>query len=420
MHSLAEISAYQRVSDRCDHGIEINCCESARNDDRKGRSLDHRGALRAIDRARVPRYCGFFTIATSDIRQQAVNTSEIISPARAYPEVKYAEVGPIAVHLPQRVETNEQLQAEFPNWDMKLISSKTGIHARHIAADDECASDLGVAAAQKLFREHDIDPQSIDFLLLCTQTPDYPLPTTACLMQERLGLRTDIGALDFNLGCSGFVYGLSLADGLIRSGAAKNVLLVTAETYSKYIHPTDRSLRTIFGDGAAATLVQAVDEPTLAAFQFGTDGSGADTLLVTEGGARQKEMAHQPRHRQRWPSQLYMDGPSLINFTVGAIPQLVENILDSAGLKRDQIDLFLFHQATYKMLSQLQERIGLDEERLPIVLKNYGNTVSSTIPIMIDDLRRDGRLRQGMQNMLIGFGVGWSWAGCVWKETWQK
>ena len=132
--------------------------------------------------------------------------------------MKHASVGPIAVHLPELIETNDQLQQEFPNWDLELIASKTGINARHIAAKDECSSDLGVAAAQKLFQEHDIDPQDVDFLLFCTQTPDYPLPTTACLMQERLGLRTSCGALDFNLGCSGFVYGLAMADGLMRTG----------------------------------------------------------------------------------------------------------------------------------------------------------------------------------------------------------
>jgi 3-oxoacyl-[acyl-carrier-protein] synthase-3 len=333
--------------------------------------------------------------------------------------VKYAAIGPIAVHLPERVETNEQLQAEFPDWDMELIGSKTGIRARHIAAPDECASDLGVAAVQKLFQLHDVDPQSIDFLLLCTQTPDYPLPTTACLMQERLGLPTRVGAIDFNLGCSGFVYGLALADGLIRGGAARRVLLVTAETYSKYIHPTDRSLRTIFGDGAAATLVEAAESPTLSAFQFGTDGSGADTLIVNQGGARPSQGAIQPRHRHRWPSALYMDGPSLISFTVAAVPQLVDNILRAARLRRDQIDFYLFHQATAKMLEQLRESLELDERRLPIQLADYGNTVSSTIPILIDELRRKGTLKAGTRNMLIGFGVGWSWAGCVWNEAWK-
>jgi 3-oxoacyl-[acyl-carrier-protein] synthase-3 len=209
-----------------------------------------------------------------------------------------------------------------------------------------------------------------------------------------------------------------LADGLIRTGAVKRVLLVTAETYSKYIHPTDRSLRTIFGDGAAATLITAAPRPTLTSFHFGTDGKGADTLLVNKGGARRPEDAHRPRHRQRWPSDLYMDGPSLMSFTVGAIPQLVEEVLHDAGLTRDSIDLYLMHQATCKMLQQLQIRLGLDDARLPIQLEQIGNTVSSTLPILIRDLRLQGRLKHGMRNLLVGFGVGWSWAGCVWEETW--
>lgn len=328
--------------------------------------------------------------------------------------MKYGAIGPIAVHLPERVETNDELQAQFPGWDIPLIHEKTGISRRHIAAEGECASDLGVAAANKLFVESDIDPGSIDFLLLCTQTPDYALPTTACLMQERLGLRTSVGAIDFNLGCSGFVYGLAMADGFIRGGMAKRVLLVTAETYSKYIDPTDRSLRTIFGDGAAATLIDARDRPSLHAFQFGTDGRGADTLFVTGRAARDEAHGLKPRHRKRWPSALYMDGASLMGFTVAAIPELVDNILREANLPRNDVNLFILHQATYKMLAQLRDRMGVEPARVPIVLENCGNTVSSTIPIVIDVLRKESRLPAGTRNLLVGFGVGWSWAGCVW------
>ena len=333
--------------------------------------------------------------------------------------MKYAAIGPIAIHYPERAETNEQLQQLFPDWDMELIRSKTGIVTRYIAGPDECASDLGVRAAKKLFERYDIDPASIDFLLFCTQTPDYPLPTTACLMQTRLGIRTSAGALDFNLGCSGFVYGLALADGLIRLGPARRILLITAETYSKYIDPTDRSLRTIFGDAGAATLIEAVDHPTLSAFQYGTDGEGADTLLVTEGGARPARYAHKPRHRKRWPSKLYMDGPSLIGFTVAQVPKLIDDILESAGMTHDQVDLFLLHQATKKMLEQLHVRLGMDERRMPLLLEDCGNTVSSTLPILIDHLRNRGTLQAGMTSMLIGFGVGWSWAGCIWEETFE-
>jgi 3-oxoacyl-[acyl-carrier-protein] synthase-3 len=333
--------------------------------------------------------------------------------------VKYAAVGPVAVHLPDQVETNDQLQALFPDWDMDLIYQKTGISSRHIAAPDECASDLGVKAAEKLFVESGVPRESIDFLLFCTQSPDYPLPTTACLLQERLGLRKSIGALDFNLGCSGYVYGLALADGLIRTGSVRRVLLITAETYTKFIHPTDRSLRTIFGDGVAATLIDAAERPSLSAFCYGTDGSGADTLLMTAGGNRAPHLAHRPRHRQRWESNLYMDGPALITFSVEAVPQLIGEVLTAGGVTRDDVDYFLLHQATYKMMTYLYDRLHLTPERMPVVLEDCGNTVSSTIPIVIDRLRGSGQLRPGVRSMLIGFGVGWSWAGCLWEETWQ-
>jgi len=331
--------------------------------------------------------------------------------------VPFAEIGPISIHFPERCETNQQLQSQFPEWDIPLIEEKTGIRSRYIAAPDETAADLGFLACEQLFRDHGVDRESIDFILLCTQTPDYPLPTTACLLQSRLGLRSSCGAIDFNLGCSGFVYGLALAEGLIQSGAAKHILLVTAETYSKYIDDQDRSLRTIFGDAAAATLVNASETRSLEAFQFGTDGTGADTLLVGDGGARSAADAIKPRHRKRWKSRLYMDGPSLMNFTVVAIPKLIEEILELAKLSMGDIDLFLLHQATHKMLAQMQQRLGVDDERLPIRLAHCGNTVSSTLPILISQLRQDQRIDPTKPNLLVGFGVGWSWAGCVWRDT---
>jgi 3-oxoacyl-[acyl-carrier-protein] synthase-3 len=238
-------------------------------------------------------------------------------------------------------------------------------------------------------------------------------------MQDRLGIPKRCGALDFNLGCSGFVYGLALADGLIRTLSARRVLLITAETYTRFIDAQDRSLRTIFGDGAAATLIEAADQPTITGYCYGTDGSGADTLMVTAGGHRRPPDAHTPRHRQRWKSDLYMDGPSLINFTVEAVPELVDQVLAATGLTMQQVDLFLMHQATLKMMQHLLQRLELTEARMPIVLDKVGNSVSSTIPIVIVQLRRDGRLAEGTHSMLVGFGVGWSWAGCMWRESWS-
>ena len=301
---------------------------------------------------------------------------------------------------------------------MELILEKTGVYARHIAGPEETASDLGVAACEALLKQHNIDRESIDFLLFCTQTPDYPLPTTACLVQERLGLPRGCGALDFNLGCSGFVYGLAMADGLIRAESAKRILLVTSETYSKYIDPADRSLRTIFGDGAAATLIEASDEPSIGPFTFGTDGSGGDLLFVDEGGARLPEQSLKPAKRKRWKSSLYMDGPEIAKFVLDTVPPLVHGLLEKSGLTDENIDCYLMHQATSHLLNHLRERMELDVERMPCNLREYGNTVSSTIPFLINDLRVSGQLRPGKRTIMSGFGVGLSWAGCLWRETW--
>lgn len=329
----------------------------------------------------------------------------------------FSAIGPIEIYLPEKIEDNDFLAAQYPRWDMPLIFQKTGIRVRHIAGPNETAADLGVLAAQRLFARHAIDPESIDFLLFCTQSPDYLLPTTACLMQDRLNLRKSAGALDFNLGCSGFVYGLALADGLIQSGAAKRVLLVTAETYSRYIDPTDRSLRTIFGDGAAATIVDASEERSISSFVFGTDGSGADTLMLTEGVSRKTDLL-QPKKRKRWPSLLYMDGPELVKFTLDVVPPMIDKILADTRWQRDQVDYYLVHQATAFMLEHLRNRLSLERELVPEALEDYGNTVSSTLPILIYELRKRQQLKPGKQTLLIGFGVGLSWAGCAWTETW--
>lgn len=330
--------------------------------------------------------------------------------------MKFAAIGPIAVHLPELIETNEMLQTANPGWNMAEIAAKTGIKQRHLAGPRECSSDLGVAAAEKLFAQFDIDRNTIDYVLFCTQTPDYYLPTTACLIQDRLGLRRNIGALDFNLGCSGFVYGLSLCDGLIRSEVAQRILLITAETYSKLIHPSDRSLRTIFGDAGAATLIEAAEEPTLQHFQFGTDGSGANTLIASDGGFRSPEDAIAPRHKKRWPSSLYMDGPELISFTVEKIPGLVKQICRLGQIDKSDVHRYLFHQATFKLLDELRRTLDVESDKMPVRMENVGNTVSCTLPLLIEQIRREEGLPPDRWNLLVGFGVGLSWAGCLWRD----
>ena len=336
-----------------------------------------------------------------------------------------AVVAAVEYYVPKQVLSNDQLALEYPQWTADKILEKTGISERHIAAEDECSSDLGVSASQKLFATGVCVPEDIDYLLFCTQSPDYSLPTSACVMQDRLGIPIRSGALDFNLGCSGFVYGLGIAKGLIETGQARNVLLVTAETYTKFIHPGDRSVRTIFGDGAAATLIKSVDgagdpsDPWIGPFVYGTDGRGAQNLIVPAGGMRQARTKESGRAVQdehgSWRSadNLYMNGPEIFTFSLQAAPKSVKSLLARSGESIDDIDLVVFHQANKYMLDYLRKKIKLPEDKFYIALRDYGNTVSSTIPIALKQALDQGRLHPGDRIMVVGFGVGYSWAAAL-------
>ena len=264
-------------------------------------------------------------------------------------------------------------------------------------------------------------PGDIDFLLYCTQSPDYFLPASACVLQDRLGLPRSCGALDFNQGCSGFVYGLSLAKGLIESGQARRLLLLTADTYTRYIHPLDRSTCTLFGDGASATLVEAAEggEAGLDAFVFGTDGRGARQLIVPAGAHRRPRSAETAVETTdadgnvRSSDNLYMNGREIFRFAISEVPRAMSALLGRAGLSGDEIDWLVPHQANRFMLDELVKRLGIPREKTPYVFENSGNTVSSTIPIVLEAMLADGRLKSGDRAALIGFGVGYSWAACT-------
>jgi 3-oxoacyl-[acyl-carrier-protein] synthase III len=332
-----------------------------------------------------------------------------------------AVISAIEYDLPEGQLTNEMLGAEYPEWSVEKIEEKIGIDVRRITAKDECASDMGVRAAEKLFTTGVCSREDIDYLLFCTQSPDYFLPTTACLMQDRLGLPKSCGALDFNLGCSGYIYGLGLAKGLIETGQARNVLLITAETYSKHIHTGDKSVRTLFGDAAAATLIQSSGKAELkiGPFVYGTDGSGGKNLIVPTGGfrnPRKVESAQVEEDEQgnlRSQDNLYMNGSEIFTFTLRTIPKSVKELLSLSGKSLDDIDLFVFHQANKFMLEHLRKKLSVPEEKFYMSFKNYGNTVSSTIPIALKDAQRDGKLKSGDVVMLVGFGVGYSWGATL-------
>ena len=322
----------------------------------------------------------------------------------------------IATFLPERTVTNADLEKMFPEWTASKVEQKVGIVSRHVADADETALDLSEQACKKLFSEHPEQLSSVDYLLFCTQNPDYILPGNASLLQNRLGLSNTIGALDYNLGCSGYVYGLSLAKGLLTAGMAENVLLVTAETYTKRINPKDRGNRSIFGDAATATLLNKEDAADIGDFFFGTDGSGAENLLIRNGGMRYPSPSNKEINAGGniyTDSDIYMNGPEIFNFTIDVVPSMITKTLEKNNLDMNDIDLFIFHQANSYILNFLRKLTHIPEKRFYLNMRETGNTVSNTIPIAMEDALKSGLISSGSKILIAGFGVGYSYAATV-------
>ncbi|MFA5974927.1 MAG: ketoacyl-ACP synthase III [Elusimicrobiota bacterium] len=317
-------------------------------------------------------------------------------------------VGIVALeyHLPAKVETGQALKSDNPDWRMEDIEAKTGVRQRHIAALDETAADLAAQAAEKIFSQG-VPRESVESLIFVTQSPDYALPTTACLLQNRLGLPLSCMSFDVNLGCSGFIYGLAIASSLIRSGVVRNSLLLCGDTYTKWIDKADRTCRPIFGDGAAATLLSVSPKGGMGPFVLGTDGSGAESFIVRNSGARIEPERSSADHKIR------MQGPHVFLFTMDMVPKCVESLLQKSGKTLDQIDLFIFHQASRIVLENIERRLSLPPEKVYSNLSRVGNTVSASIPMALKDAAAEGRLREGDTVMLVGFGVGYSWGACL-------
>lgn len=330
----------------------------------------------------------------------------------------------ISCCLPDRVETNEELARLNPEWDLGRIAGKTGIAARHIAAEGETAADLGFRAASQLLERGLVPVEQIDYLIVSTQTPDHVLPSNACLLQDRLKLGRHIGALDFNHGCSGYVAGLQLAKSLIVSGAARNVLFISADTYSKLVHPKDRTVRALFGDGAAATLIGAAEDGCgeIGEFVLGTDGSGAKSLIVPSGGFRSPRDAGTAVEEVdanacvRTREHLFMDGQAIFSFALNSVPRAINQLLERSALTPAQVDWYVYHQANKFMLENLATFSKIPAAKMVYHLETVGNTVSASIPLAIDSYVQSGRIQPGQTLVLAGFGVGLSWAVCrvVW------
>lgn len=318
--------------------------------------------------------------------------------------MKVAKIKAISYITPDNFLSNDDLVKEFPEWSVEKVAQKVGISKRNISNENEYSSDLAIKAAEKLFKEHSIDRNTIDLVILCTQSPDYLLPTTACIIQDKLGLPTSCGAFDFNLGCSGYVYGLSIAKGFIYSSVAENILLLTSETYTKYLDKNDKSNRTIFGDAASATLISKEGYAEIKDFVLGSDGSGAENLIVKNSGSRQVKGES---------NKLFMNGAEIFNFTLKAVPSLVDKVLLKNNLNKESIDLFILHQANKYMLNHLRKKMKIEEDNFYNFMEEVGNTVSSTIPIAIYNAIKDEKIIDNCNLLIAGFGVGYSWGGTI-------
>ena len=330
-----------------------------------------------------------------------------------------ARLAAVDYYQPATVLDNIELESEHPEWKIGRLSKVTGITTRHVAGPDEFSSDLATAAGKALFSTAGIAPTDVDYLIVCTQTPDYFLPTTACLVQDALGLRKDVGAIDITLGCSGYIYSIGLAKGLIESGQVRNVLIITVETFTKLANQADRTTRSIFGDGAAATwVVGNAETEAIGGISLGTDGGGGPALVVPNGGIRNDALyspaaAVDLRDLESNGYDMYMDGLEIFNFTLRVVPETVERVLSATGLAVEQVDLFIFHQANAYLIEHLRKKLEIPSEKFVVALDGFGNTASSTIPIALARAIADKRVKKGDRIMLVGFGVGLSWGGLV-------
>jgi len=327
-----------------------------------------------------------------------------------------AEIAAIEYELPGRCVTNEELAALHPSWNMQQVEPRTGVQKRHWCSENETSLDLAEAACRKLAARADLSRVSV--LLFCTQTPDYAMPPNAGLLQHRLGLPRSIAALDYSLACSGFVYGLYLADALIRSKSAEHVLLITAETYSKIMNSDDRGPASLFGDGAAATLIRRGSRD-IGPFVNGTDGGAAECFIIPAGGARVPrsdvtgQMISDSFGNIRSAEQIHMNGANVLDYFKREVPLAVNCLLRRAKITISEVDLVVPHQASAIALELIFKALKVLPEKRYSNLERTGNTVSASIPIALRDAEVEGVLESGMLILLIGFGVGLSWSACL-------
>jgi 3-oxoacyl-[acyl-carrier-protein] synthase-3 len=318
-------------------------------------------------------------------------------------------------------ETQQDVQptATVSVADLVKITASTGVKARHVAPSKVCSSDLCLASAERLLQGIGWDRSSIELLIFITQTPDYVLPATACSLHGRLGLSKSCSAFDVNLGCSGYVYGLSLAAAHLQTGAARRALLLVGDTISKVISEDDRSVAFLFGDAGSATALESSSDVARMHFVTGSDGSGAAHLQIQAGMFREpsNEQTRIVKQRQggtsRNDEQLHMNGPEIFNFTIREVPPMIDALMQAAAWSPVQVDGFVLHQANRFMLEYLIKRMKLPPEKVVMALEKYGNTSSASIPLAICTHLRERVAGSPARLVLAGFGVGFSWAAAA-------
>ena len=316
----------------------------------------------------------------------------------------------IEYSLGEICEFNSDLKKDNPDWNIEQIEQKTGVSQRWIAKKTTTALDLAFLASEKLFNY--VNRKEVDTLILVTQSPDYFLPTSACILQEKLSLSTNTKCFDISMGCSGFVYGLSIASSFIESGLGNNVLLLCADTYSKFIEKNDRTNRPIFSDAASATLIVKDNKENIGPFLMGTDGSGHEHLIVANGAARSGFDSKDSKPR------IHMNGSSVFMFTMSQVPSNINTLLSSCSLTIEDLDLFIFHQASKIVLDRLKEKLKIKDSNFFCNSEKIGNTVSSSIPIALKEADELSKISDGDQILISGFGVGLSWGSCI--LNWSK
>jgi 3-oxoacyl-[acyl-carrier-protein] synthase-3 len=313
----------------------------------------------------------------------------------------YSRIVGTGKYLPQRILTNADLEKMVETTD-EWIKSRTGIEHRHIAAEDEFTSDLAHKAALAALENAGMTPNDIDLVVVGTTTPDLIFPNVACLVQEKLGIKS-CPAFSLEAACSGFLYGLVVADQFIRLGSARRALVIGAETMSRIIDWTDRETCVLFGDGAGAVILEAAETPGIIYSTLGADGRYRDLLYASSGVSL----------RQREGAALRMKGNEVFKVAVKTLENLVDDVVEKNNLEKGQIDWLIPHQANIRIISATAKRLELPMERVILTVREHGNTSAASVPMALDTAIRDGRIERGDLLLLEAFGGGFTWGASL-------